>query len=597
MKSFVSPHVHPQSLDSASTPEAFAKREVELGSGAITCTDHGTLGAAHKIYKLGHENGLVPIIGLEAYLRPSDCSILNKLGVPKTMTVPKGNDRKVWLEKHPNGTYFDYSRYFHLTLGFLDYKAYLCAVRLLSKADDNAEQHGSERKPIFDWCDIEELAAHNVTAGSSCLSGAVSRHLVVDHLSRDSRVQAAKQYFEHLNHLFYGRFFVEQMPHVYSHEYIKSIAIEVENLAGKQTLNYYFGKKLRTNLNEPEGISAEDFAVKYDRKKHLELVAVRNYRTWEEYPEKLKILSVEKKEGFFQNECTEWAPGGDSQWGANRFALGMAKKHGLPIIPSDDSHYATRQDKVVQDVRLAQSGGWRFFGNYARQSSDEAFEYFQKHHNVSRQEFEGWIDNSIAYAERFRGFKFETTPSLPVKFYPKDTLGYLKGLIQKNGRFINKPEYVARLKMELDVIHRNGKMDLLPYFFLAEEQVRVYANQKQLTGCGRGSAAGCLISYLIGVTHIDPLRYGLSFERFLTLDRVRSSKLPDIDLDFPDRRLFVGSEDESVDVVKFEAEDGTQHTVPENMRFETDKGLLTVGEVLEQGADIFPWWKEKNHGQ
>jgi len=169
---------------------------------------------------------------------------------------------------------------------------------------------------------------------------------------------------------------------------------------------------------------------------------------------------------------------------------------------------------------------------------------------------------------------------------------HLKGVIQKYGRFVNKPEYVARLKTELDVIHRNGKIDLLPYFFLAEEQVRVYANQKQLTGCGRGSAAGCLISYLIGITHIDPLRYGLSFERFLTLDRVKSGRFPDIDLDFPDRKLLVGSEDEPVDVVEFEAEDGTRHTVPENMRFETDKGLLTVTDALTQGADMKPWWRE-----
>jgi intein/homing endonuclease len=759
--------------------------------------------------------------------------------------------------------------------------------------------------------------------------------------------------------------------------------IEVEGVNGGQTLNYYFGKKLRTNLNEAEGLAAEDLATKYDRKKYLELVAVKNYRTWEEYPEKFKIISVEKKEGFFQNECTEWAPGGDAQWGANRFSLGMAKKHGLPIIPSDDclavgsivrcidgykpvelikpgdvvvahdggvseveetrgfftkkkcveidvggipliltkdhrvwakralryeggvypllkntevvpewidagdlkvsdlvyvpkqkfvdlegsfrfdlseyvnhkwrftvvedmvtvtnhingeridfkrylsinndvlwimgffvgdgnahnnltsfvaetetyhilrlklvsltnalrmkfdekhlknysvfriintcftqfmrksfynehkekiipnwvlktgregvvsflsglmyadgssygggkdadtryslsmtslsvigfvrevalslgtycsigrrrttgsvlplytinfppeislilklwktprerrasrwiedengywirikniaekgedflvydlqvsrsgsystlgfavhnSHFATRQDKEVQDVRLAQSGGWRFYESYHMQSSDEAFEYFQKHHNITEQEFEGWIDNSIAYAERFKGFKFKTEPSLPVKFYPEDTLGHLKKLIQKYGRFVNKPEYAVRLKTELDVIHRNGKIDLLPYFFLAEEQVRVYANQKQLTGCGRGSSAGCLISYLIGITHIDPLKYGLSFERFLTLDRIQSGRYPDIDLDFPDRKLFVGSEGEPVDVVEFEAEDGSKHTVPENMRFETDKGLLTVQDALAQGADINPWWKEKVNGK
>jgi len=239
---FSTPHCHVQSFDSASTPEAMVKRVVELGAVSVCNSDHGTLAATFQVNKLAKENKLIHIPALEAYFRPSDCPILNKLGVPKTMTVPKGNEREAWLAKHPNGTYVDYAKYFHLTLGFLDYEAYLCAVRLLSKADDNAEQHGSERKPIFDWCDIEELAAHNVTAGSSCLIGAVSRHLILDSLPRESRVQAAKQYFERLNHLFQGRFFVEQMPHICSHNYVKTVVIEVEGVSGKQVLNFYFGK-------------------------------------------------------------------------------------------------------------------------------------------------------------------------------------------------------------------------------------------------------------------------------------------------------------------------------------------------------------------
>ena len=73
MKQFATCHCHPASLDSASTPEAMIAREVELGSGVITCTDHGTLAAAQKIYSLGKKSGLIPVIGLEAYFRDDDC--------------------------------------------------------------------------------------------------------------------------------------------------------------------------------------------------------------------------------------------------------------------------------------------------------------------------------------------------------------------------------------------------------------------------------------------------------------------------------------------------------------------------------------------
>jgi DNA polymerase III alpha subunit len=593
MNQFVTPHQHPQSLDSASTPKAFAKREKELGGVALTCTDHGTLAATYQIYKLGKENGLIPILGNEAYVRDDTCPILEKLGIPKTYTVPRGNDKDKWLHNHPNGSYVDYAKYFHLTLGFMDYEAYLCAVKLLSKADDNAEQYGSERKPIFNWGDIEELAKHNVTAGSGCLIGMVGRHLILDGLPNEKKVWIAKQYFERLNHLFQGRFYCEIFPHVCSHNYVEAVLIDVEGPNGRQTLKYYYGKKLKTNQNELDGITAQELANRFDPKKHQELIAVKNYRVWDDYPDKFKILGIEKKEGFIQNECTEWAPGGDSQWGVNRFVMGMAKKAGVPLLVSDDSHFATQEDKEVQDVRLAQSGAWKFFGTYNRKSSDEAYSYFKQYHNTTEQEFEGWVENSFAFADRFKGFEFKTEPSLPTKFYPKDTLKYAKELIQKYGRFVNTPEYVGRLKTELDLIHRNGKIDLLPYFFLAEEQIRLHANQGLLTGPGRGSAAGLLFSYLLGITHVDPLKYGLSLERFLTLDRINASKLPDIDLDFPDRKLLVGSEDEPIDVIEFEAEDGTKHTVPETMKLETNKGLFTVREAMERNLDLKPWWVEK----
>lgn len=890
----------------------------------------------------------------EAYFRDDNCPILQKLGIPKTLTIPRGNDKETWLARHPNGSYVDYAKYFHLTLNFLDYEAWQCAVKLLSKADDTAEQYGSERKPIFTWDDIEELAGHNVMAGSSCLIGMIGRHLVREESSRETKIKAATQYFERLQSLFKERFYAELFPHVCDRNYAECILVNVEGPKGKQTLKFYYGKKLKTNQNEADGITAQELAAKYDSKKYKELIAVKNYRVWEEYPEKLKLLSVEKKEGFIQNECTVWAPNGDVQWGANKFTLGMAKKHGLMIIPSDDSHFATCQDKIVQDVRLAQAGAWRFSGcfadrtpvdmadgrkipisqiqvgdyvksfdflknevvaarvlsviptpaspsdfianefkeyggkgqrrsivstpnhnfwtskgwmpisqirrkigikrekpnsallevltgtllgdanislagreatpyfayghclkqkvltenvasylgtkchvserrksykgplcketstwtqtnslhpifvsqrkswypsgkkivpkglvltprvlawwymddgsrcigprqrsdteqyrlytmgftrkdveflvkklkeigcggahvydyrgpfiafpkiafrnfqrlvapyippelqyklepqfrglykkdlapgfdgetvyvvatkhprslptsaphlntkikydleienhscffvdgilvhnSYHRQSSDEAYAYFKQYHNISESEFEGWVDNSLNFAERFKGFEFKTEPSLPVKFYPKDTLKHAKELIQKYGRFINKPEYVSRLKTELDILHRNGKIDLLPYFFLAEEQCRLHANQGLLTGPGRGSAAGLLFSYLLGITHIDPLQYGLSLERFITMDRINAMKLPDVDLDFPDRKLLVGSEGEPINVIEFEAEDGTKHTIPETMKLETDQGLLTVREAVEKGADLKPWWVEK----
>src|ERR1700690_92862 len=92
-------HCHPLSLDSGSTPESFAEREVELGTGTITCTDHGSLAASRRIYDLGHENGLIPVLGC---LMPGQeihtidgCKNIEDLKVGDLVLTHKGRFRPV----------------------------------------------------------------------------------------------------------------------------------------------------------------------------------------------------------------------------------------------------------------------------------------------------------------------------------------------------------------------------------------------------------------------------------------------------------------------------------------------------------------------
>ena len=584
---FVTPHCHLQSLDSASTPEAFAKREVELGSGSLTCTDHGSLAASYTTYELAKKYNLTPVVGCEIYYRDDNCPILTKFGIPKTDTVPKGSDKEKWKLEHPEGSFTDYNKYYHATLGFRDFKAYKAAVRLLSKADARAEQHGSERKPLFSWQTIEELASYNVTMGSGCLISMVSRHLLNKDLPQTTKVDIAKAYFERLHYLFKDRFFVEVFPHRATHEFVEAILFEVEKEDGtKEVQKYYFGKNLKTDAGE---FKAKEIAE--SKSKHQYLLGICNYRVWTDFEKPLKILNITKQEGFIQNECAPWAPEGDLQFGANIFAMGMAKKHGVPILVSDDSHLAESKHKIVQDVRLSQMGNWRFYGSYHRLSSEEAFNHFNKLHNISEKTFEGWVNNSKEWLEGFKGFKFDNTPQLPTKFFPSDSLAYTKKLIQKHGRMDSKnPLYVERLKKEINLLHRNGIIDLLPYFFVGSEVCDVYANQGLLTGPARGSAGGLLLSYLLGITSVDPLKYGLSLERFLTEDRIRSLKLPDLDLDFPSRDFLVGYE---TPIVEVSAEDGTSHFLPEDFVVETKEGPLPIKEVVERQVDFDPWWQSE----
>jgi DNA-directed DNA polymerase III PolC len=519
------PHCHQDSLDTASTPEAFAEREIELGTGYLTCTDHGSMASCRRVYDLAAKKKLIPILGVEAYVRDDDCDILAAAGITKQ--AAKEGDK---------ATIAHYAKYFHLTLHAPNQRAYERLVWQLSEADTRAERHGSERKPLFTWAQLEDLGAHGIIFTSGCLVGMVQRHLL-DH----DRADLALAYYRRLRTIAQpGNFYVELFPHRCDKNWDNAVYFVLE---GGETLRFYNGKTLRTDSGEA---SAEQIA-RYPTK-HKKLLAVKNRHTWEEREPKT-ITSVNAIRDYIPNECKPWAADGDVQLGANRFLLALAKRHGDPILISDDSHFAYPEDKIVQDCKLGGKGDtWKFYGSYHRQSADDSWSYFQRYMGITEGEFTGWVDSSFEWASRFRDFapkesNPEATPwdvkvSLPTKFYPLNSLQHTKTLIDKHGRMDwSDQAMTARLKSEIALLHSNGTIDLLPYFFIGEEVCSLYREHGFLTGPGRGSAAGLLLTYLLGITHVNPLRYALSQDRFLTVDRVRSGKLPDIDQDLPNREL------------------------------------------------------------
>jgi DNA polymerase III subunit alpha len=90
--------------------------------------------------------------------------------------------------------------------------------------------------------------------------------------------------------------------------------------------------------------------------------------------------------------------------------------------------------------------------------------------------------------------------------------------------------YRDRIKEEISVIDQSG---FSAYFLVLEDVCRWIDSNGWMRGHGRGSAGGCLVSYLIGITKVDPLKYGLLFERFYSTDRAEARQLPDIDIDVP----------------------------------------------------------------
>lgn len=220
----------------------------------------------------------------------------------------------------------------------------------------------------------------------------------------------------------------------------------------------------------------------------------------------------------------------------------IARNLDLKIVATTDAHYIEKEDVMTHEVllcmgtkkKMSDENRMKFPGSLYHLHSTEEMEELYK-------DMPEALDNTLEIAEKCKDLKLGAPePYLPHFPLPKgfaDEMSYLREL-SKAGfkeRFEGTPmysdaEYQERLKFELDVIAHMG----FPGYFLIVSDLIAYArSQNILVGPGRGSAAGSLVAYVLKITDLDPIPYGLLFERFLNPDRI---SMPDIDIDFQDDR-------------------------------------------------------------
>jgi len=218
----------------------------------------------------------------------------------------------------------------------------------------------------------------------------------------------------------------------------------------------------------------------------------------------------------------------------------LSTKYNVPMIITNDIHYTKKEDDEAQDILLC-------IQTKHKQSDTDRMSYIGEDFSMITEEQvselfpdnQEAIENTNKIAERCNVEIKLGEIQLPEYELPDGVTEYdeLERLCYKGleNRFnVNKEtadkETIERLEYELSVIKETG----YPSYFLIVQDFVVWAKeQKIVVGPGRGSAAGSLVSYLLEITNIDPLKYKLIFERFLNPERV---SMPDIDLDFADTR-------------------------------------------------------------
>lgn len=279
------------------------------------------------------------------------------------------------------------------------------------------------------------------------------------------------------------------------------------------------------------------------------------------------------------------------------FIRNLGQKTQTKVICTPDAHYCTKDDAIDQRILLCNNLKTTLVDINKKLLANQdvplsCFFQSDNYHILSPDEMfnlhtEEEIENTLYVDSLCEEYNILSKPSLPKFQCPNNAEPdeYLRQLCRDGWRekIVDKiPEsehdtYVNRIKFELEVLQGAG---LSSYFLIVQDIVRYVKSNAWLPGPGRGSAAGCLVSYLIGITDINPIKYDLLFERFYNEGRNTADhiSMPDIDVDVPiTKREYI------IDYIKNKY--GTDK-VSQMITFNTMKGRGALKEVLRVYGNI-----------
>lgn len=255
-------------------------------------------------------------------------------------------------------------------------------------------------------------------------------------------------------------------------------------------------------------------------------------------PDTARAHAMRMKEIFGSDFYIEIQRNGvERQEEINRKLIKLARELDIPIVATNDVHYTKRENAPTQKLLMAIGTANSYYDSAFGMPGSEFYIKSTDEMEALFADIPEAVENTVKIAEMC-DFRYDFSHLHLPRFDPPagfTSADYLKklsfdGLEMYVGKPENRTEYVSRLEYELSVIHSMGFDD---YFLITWDFVS-YAKRRGISvGPGRGSAVGSLTAYCLNITEVDPLRYGLLFERLLNPERV---SMPDIDIDFCDER-------------------------------------------------------------
>lgn len=257
----------------------------------------------------------------------------------------------------------------------------------------------------------------------------------------------------------------------------------------------------------------------------------------------------------------------------NAQLIKFSRKYGVALVATNDVHYINAEDAYAQEILLCIQTQRAIFEKDRPLSMYSVPDFYFKSSSEMKGNFIDLpeaIDNSLKIASECNVLlpygkwilpKYETPAKKPVDLYLKELVYKRLGRVDKYDQAVVK----NRVEYELKIINNKG---YATYFLIVSDFVLWAKKQGIAVGPGRGSVAGSLIAYVLGITDINPLEYNLPFERFLNPDRPSP---PDIDIDFADVRRD--------EVLKYVTKKYGEDKVAQIITFGTMEARLAVRDV------------------
>lgn len=491
---------HPESYLTGSTVESMINKTKELGLDFFAITDNGSMSAILKGYMYGKKKGVKIIPGVEIYFKDDDCDIVKN--------TPSQD-----------------IKYFKLIIHARDQKAYQQLIKLCSEPDKKHVYANNIKYKLFTWKDLNMLKNFNVTVTNSNVEDMVTKHLLVN------KADLGLKYYQKLLTIFGDKFYPSIVP--YKHDMYWNTMVEVK-LNNKL---YYIPAKDKIETDHYKDALAIELTRRNNKHKKLLYIYINKIRF--KVAEPYQNIQSAKLINQFQN-----LPSGDLQTKANKFIMALSQKFGNTdrLLLNNYSYYANKDDKVVQDMKLGEER--RIHQQQHMRTTEDSVEYLKQELGFTDNAIDKTVKNTHKWASLFNNFELKYHYRLPeVLGSPEQKL---MEIIKSTGRMKwDNPVYVKQFREEWELLTKNGVLNLIPYFLPIVDIYQFYKDSGYLTGPSRGSAGGFLLSYVMGITHIDPIKYKLYSSRFLTLDRIQAGNLPDIDSDLESRIPLVGKDGSS----------------------------------------------------